>query len=112
MNGATTGARIHVLSNNSGYYVYWSDGSSRPNIWKVTIGNSNAQWLVIPSTSSYSYGQLMLSDTKLFVLGASGSPPYYLHFYKISFGGSTIDWATKMACISGTWLNDIKQLLK
>ena len=48
------------------------------------------------------YGQVKISDSSFFMLGY-GVSPFPLHFYRITFGSTSPDWADKMLCSSGSW---------
>ena len=60
------------------------------------------QWQQIPNFTSYAYGQLLLSDTTLFMLGSDPSD-YALHLYRITFTNTSPDWSSKMMCSSSSW---------
>ena len=51
----------------------------------------------------------MISDTQFFVLGAGSSTPYDLHMYKLTFSKTSVDWADKLACVSGTWISSFSE---
>ena len=51
----------------------------------------------------------MISDTQFFVLGAGPSVPYDLHMYKLTFSKTSVDWADKLACASGTWTSSFSE---
>ena len=39
----------------------------------------------------------------MFMLGNDPSPPYQLHLYKHTFGGTSPDWSLKLSWPSGLW---------
>ena len=95
--------KIHVLSDDSGYYVFGKDNTSIANIWKYLFSSStSAQCQKIIKFSNNAYGQLKLSDTSFFLLGNDPST-FVLHMYRITFSSTTPDWANKMNCSSGSW---------
>ena len=56
----------------------------------------------ISSFLQNSYGQLKLSDTSLFLIGADYTTTN-LHLYRITFSVTTVNWATKMVCPTSAW---------
>ena len=97
--------KIHILSNNVGYYfITMSLLSSSNSIWKYLFSSSTtAQCQTLPGGSVFLYGQLMISDTQLFYLRID-SVTYDLHFYQITFGSATMNWAKYLPCSSTPWM--------
>ena len=49
------------------------------------------------------YGQLKIDDNQLFLIGNEPSSAYTLHYYKITFGDVSVDWANKISWTGGSW---------
>ena len=45
----------------------------------------------------------MISNSQLFVLGATSTSLYNLQMYKITFSSTSVDWANQIACNTVTW---------
>ena len=90
------------LADNSGYFVNGYDSSNTPIICKYIFSSSNAQCQSVTNIK-YGFALLMISQTQLFILGASPTFPYAFHMYKLTFLSTSVDWANTMACSSGTW---------
>ena len=72
-------------------------------MWKYLFSSpADSQCQTLPGTNQFIYGQLMLDDRQLFYHRRNDSPSQ-LHFYKITFGSSTMDWANVMTISSTTW---------
>ena len=65
-----------------------------------TFSSSNAQCQFISNINT-GYGHLMLSSSKLFLLGIDSTN--ILHMYKITFSNTAVDWANRITCSSATW---------
>ena len=103
--------RIHILSDDSGYYVFGQDSSSIANIWKYLFAStSTAQCQSIPNFQSFAFGALKLSDTSFFVLSNSPST-FSLHIYKLTFSSSSPDWSSKLLCSSSPCSTDYSESL-
>ena len=46
----------------------------------------------------------MLSSVQFFLLGVDSS--YTLHMYKVTFSSTSVNWANKIVCSSGTWTSN------
>ena len=100
--GLNHGITIHPLDSSSGYIVTsLKQNSGNPYICKFT-GGSSANWQGISILSTYAYGHLKINDNQYFMIGSQSSFNH-LHFLKITFGNTNIDWANKMLCSGGTW---------
>ena len=53
----------------------------------------------------------MISSTQFFVLGVTPASPYNLQMYKITFLATSVNWANKIACTSGTWVSNISEAM-
>ena len=91
------------LADLSGYFVIGFNPSNIAKICKYTFSSSSAQCQTISNINT-GYGHLMISNSQFFVLGADSASPYNLHIYKITFLSTSVDWANKIACSSGTWI--------
>ena len=49
------------------------------------------------------YGPSLLNDNQLFLFSTNPLFPYNMNFYKVTFGNTAVDFASKMACTSGLW---------
>ena len=49
------------------------------------------------------YGPSLLNDSQLFLFSVNPSSPYNMNFYKVTFGNTAVDFASKMACTGGVW---------
>ena len=72
------------------------------NIYKYTFSLSNAQCQTISNINN-GYGNLMISNSQFFILGAASSSPNNLLMYKVTFSLTSADWANQITCTSGTW---------
>ena len=59
----------------------------------------------------FTYGELKISDSSMFMLGVDPSSPYQLHLYKHTFGWTSPDWSLTLSWPSGTWTLDISESL-
>ena len=73
--------------------------------------SSSSDCQQISNFNSFAYGQLKISDSCMFMLGIHPSPPYQLHFYKHTFGGTSPDWSLQLSWPSGTWFIDESESL-
>ena len=96
------------LSDNSGYFFSGYDSGSIANICKYIFSSASCQWQSITNIK-IGYGHLMISDTQFFMVGAGPSTPYDLHMYKLTFLNTSVDWADKIACASGTWTSSFSE---
>ena len=92
-----------TLSDNSGYYVSGTDGSTKVTFCKYLFSSStSASCQQLTNIVTYAFGQLKLSDTQIFLTGTDSSN-YNLHLYKITFTNTSPDWAMKIVCSSSPW---------
>ena len=57
----------------------------------------------VPNIFVTGYGQLLLSNTALFILGPSDAPTAgFLYFYKIQFGAASVDWSYVLSATGGS----------
>ena len=99
------GIKIMPLISGLGYYFVaaWSADSSA-YLWKYLFATTgSAQWQKITAFNTIGYGQLKLSDTKLFFIGSEPLSTYHMHYYKVTFGNTAVDWANKVLWTSGSW---------
>ena len=71
-------------------------------ICKYTFSSSSAQCQTITNIFRGN-GHLMISNSQFFIFSAAPSSPYDLQMYKITFLSTSVNWANKIACASGTW---------
>ena len=50
----------------------------------------------IPTLKDYAYSQIQLSQSTFVIHGISPTSPYNLHFYDITFGSTSANWANKI----------------
>ena len=93
MTTTSSGAKIQVLSDNSGYYIFGNDASLNSQICKYLHSSSTSQCRGILYLKSV-IGQIMTSDTQLFTFGYDSSTGYYGQY--ITFTNS-INWSTKFS---------------
>ena len=63
----------------------------------------STQWHEITTINSFGFGKIKINDNQYFLSGADPNSPYDLHFYKLTYGNTAVDWANKLSCPSGTW---------
>ena len=96
--------KIFPFADSSGYIFNGFD-SSAPNyakLCKYTFSTSSAQCQTMTGVNT-GYGAIMLSSTQYFIFGAETISPYSFHMHKITFSNTSVDWANKIVCSSGTW---------
>ena len=113
LNGESDDVRIHILSNNTGYYIIGTSNAMRAVIWRYLFANfPRASCQEISSISYFAYGQLMLSDSEIFLLGMGAiASPHPLQMLKLTFGRSSTDWINKINWSSRTWASDLSESL-
>ena len=112
IRGGDIDTEIHLLPDNSGYFVISKNSNSLPYLWKYLFStSSSAQWQQVNTISNYAYGQLMINNNEFFISGTDPATPYHLHYYKITFGNTAVDWANKMLWTSGTWSTSSSEVL-
>ena len=96
--------KIHLLSDNSGYFILSSKYStSELIIWKHVFSNpTDSQCQNMSPIPNYPYGQLMLNDSQFFFIGVDSSSKN-AHFFKITYSQQTTDWVNMMACYPSNW---------
>ena len=107
LSGNTPAIQIHVLSDNSGYYVITKlTSSAKVNVWKYLFSSKLTSSCQEGSTlEGYSYTQLLLSDTQIFFIAEDTGSPFTIHMYKLTFGNTTPDWASKILCPYVIWVD-------
>ena len=75
-----------------------------------TFSTSSAQCQSVTNLSK-GYGSLMITSTQLFLLGVNSASPYDLHMFKVTFGTTSVNWANKLVCASGTWTSNTSESL-
>ena len=101
ISGDTPAVQIHVLSDNSGYYFSTKlTSTSKLNVWRYLFASpSTSSWQEAPTTlETYCYTQLLLSDSQIFFIAVDVGAPYTEHMYKLTFGNTSPDWASKILC--------------
>ena len=93
INGISFGIKVHVISDNSGYYIIGL--SINPIIWKYIFSSGSSQCQTVSLITTFAYAQLMLSDSQFFFIGVEGGALPPLHLVKITFGGSSTNWANR-----------------
>ena len=53
----------------------------------------------------------MLDNSHLVVTGIDVATPYNLHYYKVTFGTQTVNWATKMLWGGSSWSTGLSEIL-
>ena len=51
----------------------------------------------------FAFAQSKISDTQLFIVGYEPTATYHLHYYKITFGNTAVDWANKILWSGTSW---------
>ena len=77
-------------------------------ILSYLFSSASCQWQQITNIK-IGYGHLMISDSQFFVLGVGPSAPFNLHMYKLTFSKTSVDWADKLVCASGTWTSSFSE---
>ena len=104
LDGSSSDIKMHVISDDSGYYVIGGDSSLIPNICKYLFSTpSISQCQQLPNLYQFAYGQLKLTESSYFFLSVSPLSPYPLRFYRVTFASLSPDWSAKLPCSSGTW---------
>ena len=79
-------------------------------IWKYLFSSpSSSQCQEISAIFGYAYGQLLLSNSEIFLAGIDSNLNGNLRFLKITFRNTYVDWGMKMTNLSpfcNTWLFD------
>ena len=74
-------------------------------IWKYLFSSpSSSQCQEISAIFGYAYGQLLLSNSEIFLVGIESNVNHNLRFLKITFGNTYVDWGMKMV-ISALFCN-------
>ena len=91
--------KIHLLSDNSGYYVLGGDVTNKASIWKYLFSSSiTADCQQIPSFRDYPYWQLKITDSSFFIIGRDPAAEYDLHIYTFTFAQTSPTWSSRMVC--------------
>ena len=77
-------------------------------ILSYVFSSASCQWQSVTNIV-IGYGHLMISNTQFFVVGTGPSAPYDLHMYKLTFSNTSVNWADKIACASGTWTSSFSE---
>ena len=111
IDGQADNINIHILSDESGYYISGKDTSNIANLWKFLFSTpSTSQCQKINKINNYLFAQIKISDTSFFMLSNDNS--YNLHLFKITFSSTSPVWARKMIWSSGAWTAYISQALQ
>ena len=95
-------SKIHVLQDDSGYYVTWEDTSSQNLfIWKYLFADTLATWYQVLTILYNPFAQLMINDNEFYFTGIGISNNMY--FLKFAYGDITVKWANYIACTYGAW---------
>ena len=90
--------KLHILSDNSGYYFY---ASSSKQIWKYLFTSpQNALCQLIPNIY-FKDIDLKISDTSFFIIGQGDNGS--MQMTKITFGNTSPDWANYLSCPKRNW---------
>ena len=99
--------KVHVLSDNSGYYVIQRYTDNIPHVLKYLFSSPNTvQDFKINGMYYYAVGTLMISDTELFGIITNTIAPRNAVFVKLTFASTpAASWAKQIGCSSGwnTW---------
>ena len=112
LNSNADDFHVHVLSDSSGYFILGLKISkpSSDYIWKYLHSSSNAQWQEVTSVDSNVFAPLVWNNDQIFFIGLD-SIKEAMHFYKITFGSSSVDWAKQMLWTSVCSLSSSEALL-
>ena len=97
INGIYHDTKVHVLSDNSGFIILGINTSSKFIACKC-LTSCTCQSII--SFTSAGLGQLKLSDNQFFFIATDSTTS--LHFWKLTFGSSAIDWSKTMTCSVGS----------
>ena len=88
------------MSDGTGFYLIAKSSSlTSPLIYKWSNSETTqVKSQTITNFKEYAFGQYMLSDSELFFFGIDSLSD--LHFYKVTFGNTDVDWAYKLTCPS------------
>ena len=110
--GTSDDIRIHLISDNSGYFLFGTDNMFKTYICRYLFSNpTEYSYQRIEILKGYMNGQIMLSDNEFFALGLGNNTPSPLDFFKFTFGSSSIDWIYKMIW-SSSWTIALSESLR
>ena len=85
------------MSNNMGYYIDFMDPYGKASIWLYLTLSNTFNCYEFPSIRLNSYGDLMLNDDQLFLMGQDVSTLTLFHIYKITFNTGAYNWAKQIS---------------
>ena len=106
MNGQGYAIKILLMSDGSGFYIA-SKGSANGyvNLWKyLNSASSSTNCQQINTMYSEVHGQLIITDTTVFLMATENTAQLNLHMYKITFSSTTAVWANKINCPTTNWM--------
>ena len=81
-------------------------------IWKYLFSDTNnVNCQQISTNIYYPHGSLMINNNQYFMLGIEATSPYTIHFYKVSSGSSSVDWANKILWTEGNCKSGLSESL-
>ena len=86
---------VHIISDNSGYYILsYLTGTTIAICRYLFLSSLYCQ--TISSINTYPFSQLMLSNTEIFFVGANTASPYPFYYIKVTYESLNADWTLKM----------------
>ena len=111
-NGAGNDTEIHLFSNNLGFCMFSKVTPSSMYIWKYLFSEvDSADWQQIATNIRNPYGSLTINNNQYFIIGVDSISPYTIHFYKVLFGSSSVDWANQILWTEGSCSNGLSESL-
>ena len=103
--------KIHVLSDNSGYFVIQLYSTQTPRVMRYLFSSSTNQQYALTGMYNVAYGTLLISNTELFWITRINTSPLNAVFIKLTFMNLSSDWAKQMSCTSGWVISYSESLL-
>ena len=94
------------MSDGSGFYIASkASADGYANLWRyLNSAPSSTDCQKINTMYSDVHGQLLITDTTVFLMATENSALLNLHMYKITFSSTTAVWANKINCPTTNWM--------
>ena len=100
MSFTSSSYSLTPYKDNDGFFINgYSSGNSM--LCRYTFSTSIAEWQVI-SNVEFNLSQLMISQNQFILVGGSLANRN-IQIYKLTFSSTSVDWANKVVCTSGSW---------
>ena len=101
MTGKSNNIKIHLLTDNTGYYITGQDISNNGLICKYIFSTPSLSCQKLDKIYSYPQSSYFSSPDNLILTGVDKTAPCPLHFYQYSFQSTSFVSAKIMNCTSG-----------